>query len=489
MLGRLLIGATSAAHVAAWASVPALIGVALLLGPGRLFSREMTWDLLYNLEGAWHLHNGHVPHVDFHTPLGAMTFELTRIGFAMVGTIPLAALAGPLLLVVPALAAGAVAAARRLPLLPAVLFTVYVTLLVMMPANVGDLPNAYSLAMAYNRWGWSALTILCLLLFVPPRSGVARPWIEPLLGGALVLFAFYLKITYAIASVAAILAAIVVMSHVRRQWRLWIAALGAVLLNAALPHSRAYLADVWAAASHWLHAGQHRRPGPVDGEPSRRVRHLRRGGDVRGLAVAPRARARREHLRQPLVLGVGMFVLSQNSQAGDIPVVLVPFFLICRTLWRAWPRTSKLLSWDAVPVMVAVLVWPMLAVAAEATTLAAYYRAARRDQRVEEITTTNLRGLAVPADGAISRTRWPTARSACRASCAIRRCATPEPAAISGHAARSRGPAGQRGTARRRARARSGERDAVRPWPSAATREQPVALGGGASAPGGRVVR
>ena len=152
------------------------------------------------------------PHVDFHTPLGALTFELTRIGFAMVGTIPLAALAGPLLLVVPALAAGAVAAARRLPLLPAVLFTVYVTLLVIMPANVGDQPNAYSLAMAYNRWGWSALTILCLLLFVPPRSGVARPWIEPLLGAALLLFAFYLKITYAIASGAAIVAAIVVMS-------------------------------------------------------------------------------------------------------------------------------------------------------------------------------------------------------------------------------------------------------------------------------------
>jgi hypothetical protein len=398
LLGRLLIGATSAAHVAAWASVPALAGVALLLGPGRLFSREMTWDLLYNLEGAWHLHNGQVPHVDFHTPLGAMTFELTRIGFAMVGTIPLAALAGPLLLVVPALAAGAVAAARRLPLLPAVLFTVYVTLLVMMPANVGDLPNAYSLAMAYNRWGWSALTILCLLLFVPPRSGVGRPWIDPFLGGALLLFAFYLKITYAVASVAAIVAAIVVMSHVRRQWRPWIAALGAVLLNAALPHSRAYLADVWAAAS----TGYTR--ASIADQVLSTVSH-RAEFAIYAVVVMfvvwlwRRGRAPAESIfGSLLVLGVGMFVLSQNSQAGDIPVALVPFFLICRTLWRAWPRTSKLLSWDAVPVMVAVLVWPMLAVAAEATTLAAYYRAASRDQRVDEITTTNLRGLAVPAD-------------------------------------------------------------------------------------------
>ena len=281
-----------------------------------------------------------MPHVDFHTPLGALTFELTRIGFAMVGTIPLAALAGPLLLVVPALAAGAVAAARRLPLLPAVLFTVYVTLLVIMPANVGDLPNAYSLAIAYNRWGLSAVTILCLLLFVPPRSGVARPWIEPLLGAALLLFAFYLKSPAPSPAVPRIVAAIVVMSHVRRQRRLWIAALGVVLFKRCSCR-RAYLADVWAAARTG-----YTRSSIADQVLSMVSHHT--GFAVYAVVVMfvvwlwRRGRAPAESIFGSLmVLGVGMFVLSQNSRAGDIPVALVPFFLICRTLWRAWPRTLR----------------------------------------------------------------------------------------------------------------------------------------------------
>ncbi len=246
---RLLFGTASARQVAGWACLPALAGVAMLMAPGRLFSREMTWDLLYNLEGAWHLHNGHVAHVDFHTPLGALAFELTRMGFAIAGAVPQAALAGPLILLVPALAAAALVAARRLPLLPAVVFTVYVTLLVLMPANAGDSPNAYSLAMSYNRWGWSALTVLCLGLFVPPRPAGERPWLDPLIGGALLVFLFYLKSTYVVAGYGAVAAAVVLMAHVRRHWPRWLALAGATIANAVLPHNHAYLADIWMAAT------------------------------------------------------------------------------------------------------------------------------------------------------------------------------------------------------------------------------------------------
>ena len=58
--------------------------------------------------------------------------------------------------------------------LPAVLFVVFVCLIVLRPANVGDHPNAYSFAMAYNRYGWSGLSVLALLLFEPPaRRGGA----------------------------------------------------------------------------------------------------------------------------------------------------------------------------------------------------------------------------------------------------------------------------------------------------------------------------
>lgn len=39
--------------------------------------------------------------------------------------------------------------------MPAEPFVVFVCLLVLRPANVGDPPNAYSFAMVYNRYGWS----------------------------------------------------------------------------------------------------------------------------------------------------------------------------------------------------------------------------------------------------------------------------------------------------------------------------------------------
>jgi hypothetical protein len=390
-----LTGTTSAVRVAAWASVPVLAGVVLLLAPGRLYSREMTWDLLHLLEGAWHLHQGQVPYVDFHTPFGPLSFTLTRLGFAMVGTVPLAAVVGPLVLVAPALAAAALVAARRLTLLPAVIFTVYVTLLILMPANVGDLPNAYSQAMAYNRWGWSALTILGLLLFVPPRADDHWRWTEPVLGAALLLFAFYLKITYAVAAAAAIGAAILVSAHVRRQWRAWVAVLGVAGLVAALPHSRAYLTDVWAAANggytrtsladHLLSMANNRAELAIQALVVLCIVWLWRRGRAPAAAI----------LGALVVLGAGMFVLSQNSQAGGNPLGLVPFFLICRLLWRASPPAP--LSGDAVAVVVAALVWPTISVAAQVTTLVAYSRAASRDD-VAEVDVTNLRGLAVPSD-------------------------------------------------------------------------------------------
>ncbi len=371
----------------------------MLLAPGHLFSREMTWDLLYNLEGAWHLHNGHLPHVDFHTPLGALSFELTRIGFLVAGVVPRAALAGPLILVVPALAAGALAAGRRLPVLPAVVFTVYVTLLILMPANAGDHPNAYSLAMSYNRWGWSALTILCLVLFVPPRPNDERRWVEPLLGGALLFFLFYLKVTYAVAGYAAVAAALALMPHVRRDWRLWIGVTGATIVNAVLPHNHAYLADIWTAATS----------GQVRVDPAYQILSVvaNRGEfAVNGVAVLflvwlwqHGRTAGADVVASLVVLGIGVFVLSQNSQVGDMPVTLVSFFLICRLLWRDHHETMTLVSSHAAAtVMLAVLIWPVLAVTAETATLTAYYRAARREDRIAQAPQTNLRGLAVPAD-------------------------------------------------------------------------------------------
>ena len=85
-------------------------------------------------------------------------------------------------------------------MLPAVLFVLFVSLLALMPANVGDRPEQYSFAMSYNRYGWSAYSILALILFVAPRGRLGerkhRGWIDVAVAGGLLAAMFYLKITY-----------------------------------------------------------------------------------------------------------------------------------------------------------------------------------------------------------------------------------------------------------------------------------------------------
>jgi len=187
---------TSPTNLVLLAGVPVLAAIWALLSPNLVLSHEMTWDFLYNLSGAWHLQHGHVAHVDFHEPVGQLNFMLTLFGFQLVGPTPFAFLVGVTVVAVAVFTSASLAALRRLPLVPAALFVIFACLLVLMPANVGDKPNAYSFAMSYNRYGWSLLSILALILFVPPRDPVAGDWIDVANAGLLLAALFYLKVTY-----------------------------------------------------------------------------------------------------------------------------------------------------------------------------------------------------------------------------------------------------------------------------------------------------
>src|SRR3979490_2786084 len=59
-----------------------------------VYSREMTWDLMFNLDGAWRIYTGQAPHVDFHDPIGTLPFAVTALGFYLVGTKPFAFIVG-----------------------------------------------------------------------------------------------------------------------------------------------------------------------------------------------------------------------------------------------------------------------------------------------------------------------------------------------------------------------------------------------------------
>ncbi|MFI5032275.1 MAG: hypothetical protein ACHQPH_16400 [Reyranellales bacterium] len=370
------------------AGLPVLAAAWAVLSPTRMISSEMTWDLMFNLAGAWHLWFGHVPHVDFHEPVGTLTFLLTEAGFWLTGPSPKAVPIGMAIVAAAIFAIACLAAARRLTLLPAVLFVVFVCLIVLRPANVGDHPNAYSFAMAYNRYGWSGLSALALLLFEPPaRRGVAD--IVEMACTALILAAlFYLKMTYFAAGVAMTIVAIVASPHVRARWRGWGVVVLASIALVLLPFNWPYLADLKAAAD----------AGIVRDDTAFFFNDFaENAGEYAAFFAAVGLAAWLWHRGQAPVrlviataflLLMGLLLLSQDSQAHSVPLAIVTAFLFHEQLQRQ----------SAAPVLrLAVLVFPLAAIVGSATSLIGYH-ARLGEGYLRTVDKSNLRGLAVPME-------------------------------------------------------------------------------------------
>jgi hypothetical protein len=378
------------ATVALLAGVPVLAALWALLSPALVLSREMTWDFVYNLSGAWHLLYGHVAHVDFHEPVGQLNFILTLLGFELVGPTPFAFLVGVAIVTAGVFASASLAALRRLPVLPASLFVIFASLLVLMPANVGDKPNAYSFAMSYNRYGWSLLSILALILFVPPRDRVAGDWIDIANAGLLLVALFYLKVTYFAGGLAFVGLAILISPHIRARLLAWLAIGGLIVANAVAPWNHPYLLDILHAAA----------AGAVRNSLSFHLNNFFANAEghapyAAGLVVAVWMWARGiAPLRVPLaiagILAIGGFVLSQNHQSHGLPVgIVIAFLLYDQIRERFGP---------AVPALPMLMVFPLFAIGASALSLAGYHAHAGRQELLQVVDRTQLKGLAVPAE-------------------------------------------------------------------------------------------
>jgi hypothetical protein len=377
---------TSPAILVLLAGVPVLVSVWALLSPRLVLSYEMTWDFVYNLSGAWRLQYGDVAHVDFHEPVGQLNFVLTRLGFKLVGPTPFAFLVGATIVAAVVFASASVAALRRLPVLPAALFVVFVTLLVLMPANVGDKPNAYSFAMSYNRYGWSVLSILALILFVPPHDRVGD-WVDIANAGLLLVALFYLKVTYFAGGVAFGGLALLISPHIRARLPAWLAVGTLIVANAVAPWNHPYLLDILHAAA----------AGAVRNSLSFHLNNFFANAEgyaayAASLVVAVWMWARGlAPLRLPLaiagILTIGFFVLSQNHQSHGLPVGIVIAFLLYDQMRERFG-----------PAAPALMVFPLFAIGTSALSLAGYHAQAGRQQLLQIVDRTQLKGLAVPAE-------------------------------------------------------------------------------------------
>lgn len=384
------------------AGLPLAASAWVLLAPAYLVSAEMTWDLLFNLSGAWHLRFGHAPHLDFHEPVGTLTFLLTQAGFWLVGPTPKAVAAGMAIVAAALFPMACIAAWRRLPLVPSVLFVVFVCLLVLRPANVGDQPNAYSFAMAYNRYGWSGLAVLALILFEPATRNRIGDAVEMVFAAIVLAALLYLKITYFVVGLAMLPVAIAASRHTRGNWVGWGIVFLLALALPALPFNWPYLGDILDAA----------RAGIVRDDAAFFFNDFAENAPEYapyGAAIGIAAwLAWRRLAPIGLLIAIGFLfaanvaLLSQNSQAHGVPLAVVTAFLLHEQFRRLrWPRIL-------LPV---VLLLPVASIVSSGTSLAGY--GARLDAGyLRMVDTTNLKGLAVPmepegllADAATGRDR------------------------------------------------------------------------------------
>jgi hypothetical protein len=393
---RLMVGEASLAALVVLAGVALLAAAWALLSPAHVFSRSMTWDLLFNLAGAWQLHYGHVPHVDFHDAVGRLNLWLTDAGFYFYGPSPRATIVGSIIAATAMLVAGCFVAWRRLPLLAAALFVVFCCLIALMPANLGDPPNAYSFAMTYNRYCWSALSILALILFLPPRNGRGGDSADIAIAGGLLLAMYYLKLSYFLVGLAAVPLALVVCPHVRVRWRSWIVMACMVTANAMAPYNHAYLLDVFA----------HAKAGGVRDNVTVHLMHIFTNPAEPAIYLAGLVaaiwlwRCGAAPLRLPVaaayLIGSGVALMSQNAQMSGIPAAMVIAFLIYDALRQR--SAGKRLQGVAAAPLLALLAFPLASIATSALSLAAYRINADSDKMVRVVDRTNLKGLAVPAE-------------------------------------------------------------------------------------------
>jgi len=112
---------------------------------------------------------------------------------------------------------------------------------------IGDDLSGYTFAMAYTRFGWSGVSMLCVILFIEPHRG-RDPSLTGLAAGSVLTFGLcYLKITYFGVAVAAICLVLLTAPHIRRHWLPWCAVLLLVTLVALAPINDGYRGDIITA--------------------------------------------------------------------------------------------------------------------------------------------------------------------------------------------------------------------------------------------------
>ena len=199
------------------------------LGAMQMFSH----DAFMPLDGAWRLLNGQRPHIDFYSFVGVLAYAPTAIGLLLShGGSQAFGYAQALQSLVLGVWAYLLAR-KRLPDVPAVLFTLALTLLAATPFALGYSPLEISPATTYNRYGYAALALIMLEAFAQRKRSDFWGGAST---GALLVILFFLKVSYFAGAVVLLAALMPCRLQTLRRW----AGIGAGLAALALPFCTYY---------------------------------------------------------------------------------------------------------------------------------------------------------------------------------------------------------------------------------------------------------
>ncbi len=374
----------------------AAIAVLMLLLPGKTVIASHLGDLLTFVDAADRLARGQVPNRDFHSPLGPLAYSLLALGYIWgdVGGMMLLATALFALLVLPPTI---YACLSRLPWPLALAFGVYILLLSIAPAAIGEIAPRPMFAMFYNRFGYALLSLL--FLFVLPRSAAfVRRSLDIAAMATMWLLLFYLKITYAAVG-GAFLLALTWFPQVRREAiaALLVSALVILIVELFWRGTAGYIGDVRAAASA---TGTVR--GGVVGLLATTVNNIQ-GVYLFGavLLLALITRVRYDYLLICLFIGAAGILLDRHNAQGPGILTFVPGALVAALAPRRDPQSAANRSALASLLLIGALVLPVAVGAAG--NLAFHFLTALR-QRPSDLGGSGFPGLVI--------TQAPTSTSA-----------------------------------------------------------------------------
>lgn len=315
-----------------WLLGGAGLAALILVLPNQAVVTKYVNDLLIFLDGAYRVGLGQVPNRDFHSALGPLVYVVPAIAARItgaLGTAMPASMAIYLVVLAPALAH---VISSRLRTVIAIPFAAFIILILAAPINLGEAIFDLSFGMFYNRIGWAAFATLLVMYLRPASGGDQHRLIDAAAAALLTLVLIYTKATYGAAALA-FLGFLVCVDPRQRGWAA--AALAGVAIVAAVTEliwggTAGYIADLANAKE-------------VSGERSPHDLvdfFLRNLADyvffmlMAGLSLRA-TRSVRDGLFFLFCAGTGLVLISQNYQNWGIITLHAAFAVAAERLVRA----------------------------------------------------------------------------------------------------------------------------------------------------------